>query len=335
MIYNLKFPVYKDKNQEESVRKSKQRLAELEQEPLAENKAEIVAHIHHMMQATSTEGVKSHGGFKKGATGTTSLIDEDTNAAVIAHLQMEDPYGNGVPINSPFISGRISLPFSDDEGRAGFYHGYYRPDQNRLNMSWPYMFPTVSHTKLHIMSRAFELNIPGSSSFDRDAFLYYTSNAVFNVSGNTSHALWFYPTAQAEVTEAFMFLQWRYIDASNWYALVLKNSNDRIQCHVREGGVTQKIEVTAPVTYNAWNLAIWTYAPATNTLVLEVNDSTTGGIPSDTLTVPYTTDSNLYFGNIPNNNLKRFEGYIGQYVAWNIILTAGQRDNFWDHGTIV
>ena len=63
-------------------------------------------------------------------------------------------------------------------------------------------------------------------------------------------------------------------------------------------------------------------------LVLEVNDSTTGGTPADTLTVPYTTDSNLYFGNIPNNNLKRFEGYIGQYVAWNIILSATQRDNF-------
>ena len=105
----LKFPVYKDKNQEESVRKSKQRIAELEQEPLAENKAEVVAHIHHMMQATSAEGVKSHGGFKKGATGTTSAIDEDTNAAVIAHLQMEDPFGNGVPINSPFVSGRISI----------------------------------------------------------------------------------------------------------------------------------------------------------------------------------------------------------------------------------
>ena len=331
----MKFPVYKDKNQEESVRKSKQRLAALEEQPLGDNRAEVVAHIHHMMQGTSTEGVKSHGGFKKGVTGTTSAIDEDTNAAVIAHLQMEDPYGNGVPINSPFISGRISLPFSDDEGRAGYYHGYYRPDQNRLNMSWPYMFPTVSHTKLHIMSRAFECNIPGSSSFDRDAFFYYTSNAVFNISGNLSHALWFYPTAQAEITEAFMFLQWRYIDASNWYALVLKNSNDRIQCHVREGGTTTKIEVTGAITYNAWNLAIWTYAPGTNALVLEVNDSTTGTTPADTLTVPYTTDSNLYFGNIPNNNVKRFEGYIGQYVAWNIILSATQRDNFFDHGTIV
>ena len=81
------------------------------------------------------------------------------------------------------------------------------------------------------------------------------------------------------------------------YALVIKNSNDRIQSHVREGGTTTKIEVTAPITFNAWNLAIWTYAPGTNTIVLEVNDSTTGGVPSDTLTVPYTTDSNMYLGN--------------------------------------
>jgi len=331
----LKFPIYKDKNQEESLRKAKLRIAELETQPLAENKAEVVAHVHSMMEATSAVSAKSNGGFKKGATGTTSLVDEDTNAAVVAHLQMEDPFGNGVPINSPFISGRIALPLSDDEGRQGWYHGYYRPDLNRLNMSWPHMYPTVSHTKLHIMSRAFELNIPGNSGFDKDAFIYYASNAVFAISGNVSHALWFYPTAIAEAGETFMFLQWRYIDASNWYALVQKNSNSRIQCHVREGGTTTKIEVTGAVSFNAWNLAIWTYAPSTNTLVLEVNDSTTGGTPADTLTVPYTTDGNMYLGNIPNNNTKRFEGYLGQYVMWNIILSTGQRDNFWDHGTIV
>ena len=132
-----------------------------------------------------------------------------------------------------------------------------------------------------------------------------------------------------------MFLQWRYIDASNWYALVIKNSNDRIQCHVREGGTTTKAETTGSVTFNAWNLAIWTYAPATNAIVLELNNTAATTTPSDTLTVPYTTDSNMYFGNIPNNNLKRFEGYIGQYVAWNILLSGGSRDNMYSHGTIV
>lgn len=332
----MKFPIYKDKNQEESLRRSKQRLAALETQPLADNRADVVGHVHHMMQGTSAVGPKSYGGFKKGVTGTVSAIDEDTNAAVIANLAFEDPFGNGVPINSPFVSGRISLPFSDGESRVGWYHGYYRPDLNRLHMSWPYMQPTVSHTKLHIMSRAFEMNIPGSSQFDKDAFFYYQSNAVFNVSGNTSHALWFYPVATAEVAETFMFLQWRYIDASNWFALVLKNSNDRVQCHVREGAVTTKTEVTgATVTFNAWNLATWTYAPATNALVLQVNNSDTRSSPADNLTVPYTTDSNMYFGNIPNNNVKRFEGYFGQYVAWNILLSTTQRDNFYNNGTIV
>ena len=331
----MKFPIYKDKNQEESLRKSKQRLAALETEPLADNKAEIVAHIHHMMQATSAAGPKSYGNFKKGATGTTSAIDEDTNAAVIAHTNFEDAFGTGTPINSPFVSGRISLPMADKEGRTAWYHGYYRPDLNRLHMSWPYMQPTVSHTKLHIMSRAFECNIPGNSQFDKDAFFYYQSNAAFTISTSVSHAIWFYPVAVAEAAETFMFLQWRYIDTSNWFALVLKNSNSRIQCHVREGGVTTKIEVTGAVTFNAWNLAIWTYNPATNALILEVNDSIVGGTPSETLTVPYTTDANMYFGNIPNNNVKRFEGYFGQYVAWNILLSATQRTNFFENGTIV
>jgi hypothetical protein len=288
-----------------------------------------------MMQGTSAASLKSHGGFKKVAVGGTTAIDEDTNAAVIAHTQFEDPFGNGIPIPSPFVSGRVSLPLSDDEGRVAWYHGYYQPAANRLNMSWAYNPPVVTHGSLHVMSRAFEMNIPGSSGFDKDAFVYYASNAVFNVSGNVSHALWFWPAEVAEASEIFTFLQWRYIDASNWFALVMKNSNQRIQCHVREAGVTTKIEVTGAVNLDAWNLAIWTYAPATNVIVLEVNDSTTGGVPSETLTVPYTTDTNMYLGNIPNNNIKRFEGYYGQYVAWNILLSAGQRDNFWDHGTIV
>jgi hypothetical protein len=328
----LKFPIYKDKNQGESLRKAKLRIAELETQPLADNKAEIVAHVHNMMEATSAVGPKSYGGFKKG---TLSTIDEDTNAAVVAHTQFEDPFGNGIPITSPFISGRISLPLSDDEGRTAWYHGYYNPVVNRLNMSWAYNPPVVAHTSLHMMSRAFELNIPGSSGFDKDAFVYYASNAVFNISGSVSHALWFYPGEIAETSEVFSFLQWRYIDASNWYALVMKNSNRRIQCHVREAGVTTKIEVTSAAVASAWNLAIWTFIGSTNALALEVNNSTTGGVPTETLTVPYTTDANMYLGNIPNNNIKRFEGYLGQYVSWSIALSTTQRDNFFLHGTIV
>ena len=329
----MKFPIYKDKNQEESLRKAKLRIAELETLPLADNKAEIVAHVHNMMEATSAVGPKSYGGFKKG---TLATIDEDTNAAVVAHTQFEDPFGNGIPISSPFVSGRISLPLSDDEGRTAWYHGYYNPAANRLNMSWAYNPPVVAHTSLHMMSRAFEINIPGSSGFDKDAFVYYASNAVFNVSGNVSHALWFYPVAVAEVSEPFMILQWRYIDASNWYALLHKNINGRLQCHVREGGTTTKVEVTGTtINYNAWNLAIWTYTPASNALALELNNNSTTGTAADTLTIPYTTDANMYLGNIPNNNIKRFEGYLGQYVSWSIALSTTQRDNFFLHGTIV
>ena len=245
-----------------------------------------------MMEATSAVGPKSYGGFKKG---TLATIDEDTNAAVVAHTQFEDPFGNGIPIGSPFVSGRISLPLSDDEGRQAWYHGYYNPPANRLNMSWAYMPPVVAHTSLHMMSRAFELNIPGTSGFDKDAFVYYASNAVFNISGNVSHAIWFYPTAIAEVTEVFSFLQWRYIDASNWYAVVIRTSTNKIQVHVREGGTTTKLECSTPINYNAWNLIVWTYVPGTNALAPELNNSTTTTTPSETLTVPYTTDQNMYW----------------------------------------
>ena len=328
----MKFPIYKDKNQEESLRKAKLRIAELETQPLADNKAEIVAHVHNMMEATSAVGPKSYGGFKKG---TLATIDEDTNAAVVAHTQFEDPFGNGIPISSPFVSGRISLPLSDDEGRTAWYHGYYNPVVNRLNMSWVYNPPVVAHTSLHMMSRAFELNIPGSSAFDKDAFVYYASNAVFNISGNVSHAIWFYPVAIAEAAEVFSFLQWRYIDASNWYAVVIRNTTNRIQVHVREGGTTTKLQCSTAMNLNAWNLIVWTYVPGTNALAPELNNSTTTTTPTETLTVPYTTDSNMYLGNIPNSNAKRFEGYLGQYVSWSIALSTTQRDNFFSHGTIV
>jgi hypothetical protein len=331
----LKFPVYKGLSQEESVRRAKQRIADLETEPLANNNAEIVGNIHHMMQATSFSGVKSWGNLKVSPNGTTTAIDEDTSSAVIAHTNFEDPFGNGVPISSPFVSGRVAMPMYEYEGRTAWYHGYYNLAAGRPNLFWTYNPPVVAHTKLHVMSRAFRLNVPGSSSFDRDAFVYYASNAVFNVGGNTSHALWFYPTAVAEAGEVFGFLQWRYQDASNWIALVIKHSNLRIQCHVREAGTTVKLETTGSIILGQWNLVIWSFAPATNAITIELNDVGTTSTPSETLTVPYTTDSNMYLGNIPNSNQKRFEGYFGQYVAWNTILTGAHKDSFWDTGTIL
>jgi hypothetical protein len=332
----LKFPVYKDKNQEESLRRAKQRVAELETQPLSGNKAEVVANISHMYQANSFATAKSYGKARISPTGTTSAIDEETNAAVIARALFEDVLGNGSPaINSPFVASRISIPMRDEEGRTAWYHGYYRPTEDRPYLNWAFMQPTVTHTETFITGRAIQLNVPGSSAFDRDAFIYYASNAVFNISGNVSHAIWFYPVAIADAAEIFGFLQWRYIDASNWFAVVLRSTTSRIQVHVREGGTTTKKEITAAVNFNAWNCLIWTYAPGTNALVVELNGSETGTTPSEVLTVPYTTDLNMYLGNIPNSNTKRFEGYLGNYTMWNILLSATQRDNFRTRGTIV
>jgi hypothetical protein len=332
----LKFPVYKEKNQEESLKRAKQRVAELETQPLADNQAEVVAHINHMYQANSFATAKSYGNARISPTGTTSAIDEETNTAVVARALFEDVLGNGsAAIASPFVASRISIPMRDEEGRTAWYHGYYRPTEDRVNLTWAFMQPPIAHTETFITGRAIELNVTGASAFDRDAFVYYASNAVFNISGNVSHAIWFYPVAIADAAETFMFLQWRYIDVSNWYAVVIRTTTDQLQVHVREGGVTTKLRSAGTINYNAWNLIIWTYSPSTNTIVIELNDSTSTATPTETLTVPYTTDSNLYLGNIPNSNAKRFEGYLGYYASWNILLSATQRDNLFDHGTIV
>jgi Concanavalin A-like lectin/glucanases superfamily len=307
----------------------------MEARELSGNQAEVVAHINHMFQATSFATAKSYGNARISPTGTDTTIDEETNAAVVARALFEDVLGNGSPaIASPFVGSRVSIPMRDEEGRTAWYHGYYRPTENRPWLTWAFMQPPVTHTEAFITGRAIELNVPGSSSTDRDAFVYYASNSVFNISGNVSHAIWFYPVAIAEAAEVFMFLQWRYIDASNWYAVVIRTTTNQLQVHVREGGTTFKLRSTGTITYNAWNLIIWTYAPSTNTIVLELNNSTSTATPTETLTVPYTADANMYLGNIPNSNPKRFEGYLGNYTMWNILLSTTQRDNFWTRGTI-
>lgn len=332
----MKFPVYKEKNQEEALRRAKQRIAELETQALADNRAEIVANINHFFVADSFTKCKSYGNCRISPTGTTSAIDEETNAAVIARATFEDVLGTGSPaINSPFVSARVSIPMFDQEGRTAWYHGYFRPTEDRPWLNWEFMQPTVNHTETFIVGRAFELNVPGSSSTDRDAFVYYASNAVFNISGNLSFAIWFYPVAIADAAEVFTFLQWRYIDASNWYACTIRNTTNQLQVHVREAGVTTKLRTAGTVNFNAWNLMIWTYSPSTNAIVIEFNGSTSTAVPTETLTVPYTTDTNMYLGNIPNSNPKRFEGYLGHFTAWNILLNGGQRDNYFAKGTIV
>ena len=116
---------------------------------------------------------------------------------------------------------------------------------------------------------------------------------------------------------------------------MFRNSNSKIYIFVNEAGtITKRFSGTSAVM-NAWNLALWTYQPASNTVTLDVNGDGTITTQLDVLSVPYTTDSNLYLGNIPNVNTKRFEGYFGQYVTWSTNLNSTQRSNFWLHGTIV
>lgn len=338
----MKFPNYGGKSQEISVRLAKARLDAIERDQLKENRAELIGNVHFMEQMTSSVATKTYGKYVSGATGTTSAIDEDTNAAVVARTNLEDPFGNGSPVVNPLGIGssHVALPLFDYEGRTAFYHGYYLVlNDFRRNLSWGLFEPNISHTKLPFGMRSFEMNVPGNSGFDKDAFIYYSSNAVFNISGNNTCALWFVPTAIADGAEVFTFLQWRYIDASNWYAVVIGNADNFIQVHVREGGTTTKREVNTEDVFNApsngWNLVVWTYNATTNALTIRVNNEADNATPTETLTVPYTTDQNMYLGNIPLSNTKRFEGYLGPFIMWNTVLTGTQQTNLWTHGTIV
>jgi hypothetical protein len=117
-----------------------------------------------------------------------------------------------------------------------------------------------------------------------------------------------------------------------------KPSDNKIYVFVNEAAATTKLVSTGTVNLNAWNLIIFTYNPATNALVIYLNNSSASSTPGDSLPQPYTTDANLYLGGLPGLPDKRFTGYLDNFVLWNIagkILTAGEAGNMWLHGTII
>ena len=339
----MKYPNYGGRSQEVAVRQAKARIDAIERNQLQGNQAEVVANVHFMEHETSFVTIKTYGQYKGGVTGTTSAIDEDTNAAVVARTNLHDPFGDGVPVNNPLAVGtdRVGYPLDDNEGKVAYYHGYYAPTNDyRRNMNWDLFDASFSHTRLPIMVRSFEVNNPGSSSFDKDAFIYYESATFLNLTGNQSHAIWFWPAAIADPTEAFTYLQYRYIDASNWYAIVYETASpNHVIAFVTEGGTTTKREVTDATIFdagnNGWQLVIWTYNPTTNALTVRLNNVADDTTPADTLAAPYTTNTNMYIGGVPLQILKRVKGWLGPYVMWNIILTGTQQTNYWTHGTIV
>lgn len=334
----MKFPNYKGLSQETSVKLAKARLDVIERLKLAEqeNRAELIGNVHFMEQETSFVAVKTFGRYTSAAP-TLETIDEDSAGTVMAHAKIEDPFGDGTPIQSPFLGvDYISLPLDDLEGKTAYYHGYYQPgNQYRKNMEWGTFDPPIAHVKIPNWYRSYRCNIPGNSSFDRNAFIYYASHADFNISATRSHAIWFYPTAIASTAEVFTFLQWRYIDASNWYAVVYETASpNHVLVFVNEAGTITKREVNQAISFNTWNLVFWSYNPSTNALVFKHNNVADSITPSDTLTVPYTTDTNMYIGSLPNLTDKRIEGWLGLYVMWNQIITSVQMTSMWSNGTV-
>lgn len=332
--------IYRSKNTEEKVRHDTRRIASLEIRSRLANNLTSAENTSFQFQATQFVQCNTTPEVRINPLTAPATIDEATNTAVKAYTNFDDAFGSGTATSNPLAVGsdRIAIPLADIKGKTAFYHGYYRPDINRKNLEWPYMKPTITHTKQYLLGRAVGLNTLNlGSGFSRDTFVYYSSHADFNISASISVAIWFYPTTLGILdSEPYRFLLWRYIDASNYYAIVIRNSDNKLLVFTNEAAALTKQEHGTALTTGAWHLVIITYNPTTNALVTTLNDNSTTSTPADTLTIPYTTNTNLYLGNIPAQNTKRVQGYLKAFVFWSgKILTATEKTNFYNYGTIV
>ena len=314
----------------------------------------IVQEVTFQYQGTQFVKGAGVGDARLYAPGTTSSIDEETLASVVAYATFDDIGGNGaatvldpggvisdsfttasfttLSFGSEFVNPEYKVPLLDNEGRTAWYRGFFR----YINWS-PYFAPDVTHTKQFMVGHSVELNVPGTDTFDQRTFAYYDSHANFNVSSSISVSLWFYPTNISQIgSETWRTLFYRRIDSSNHFAILLKPSDGKIYVFVNEAGATTKLVSTAAVTASAWNLIIFTYNPSTNALVIYLNNSSSSSTPADSYTPPYTTDANMYLGGLPSLQDKRFTGYLDNFVFWSgKILSAGEATNMYTKGTIV
>lgn len=263
-------------------------------------------------------------------TTPTSAIDEETLGSVVAYATFDDVGGNGNGVSAG--GGMFDVPLLDVKGRTANYH------VNPLYPAWDSRtYPSVSHTKAFIASNAFSCNTPGTATGDQAAYISYTSNTVFNISANISTSLWFYPTDLNSIgAEVFRFLIYRWIDASNWFIVAIKPSDDKVYIFTNEAAVETKRLCNTPCLLNAWNNIIFTYDPTANSLLVYLNNSSAATVATDTTPNVYSANSNLYLGGLPTFPAKRFTGYIDNFVFWSpLILTTTQVSNMWTHGTIV
>ena len=291
----------------------------------------IIQDITFQFQGTQFVGLQDTGEILINATTTpTSAVDEETNAAVAAYATFDDIGGGGTGTAVVGSGGYYYASLLDAEGRTAWYYN------NPLYPAWESsIHPTVTHTKQFLAGHSLKLNVPGTASGNQQAFAYYDSHANFNISASVSASLWFYPTDVSDVGSGWRLLLYRYIDASNYYMVLLKPADSKIYVFVNEAGAATKRASSAAINVNAWNLIIFTYDPATNTLVIYLNNSSTSTTPADSAPLPWTTNANLLLGGVAAPNI-RFTGYVDNFVFWTgKILTGTEAGNMWTHGTIV
>ena len=291
----------------------------------------VIQELTFQFQATQFIGIPDGGDARVYANTAPSTIDEETNAAVAAYATFDDLGGGGTGTAVVGSGGYYYAPLLDAEGRTAWY--YNNPSYPAWESS---IHPTVTHTKQFLAGHSLKLNVPGTAAANQQAFAYYDPHANFNISASVSTSLWFYPTDVSDVGSGWRLLLYRYIDASNYYMVLLKPSDSKIYVFVNEAGAATKRASSAAVNVNAWNLIIFTYDPATNTLVIYLNNSSSSTTPADSVPLPWTTNSMLALGGIGGAPTYRFTGYLDNFVFWTgKILTGTEAGNMWSHGTIV
>lgn len=295
--------------------------------PEKANDLGIVQGLAYLHTSTNFIGARGAGSGRVSVSPVTT-IDEETNAAVVAYATFDDTGGNG---NGTSVgSGMFDVPLLDGEGKTANYH------INPLYFAWePALYPQVANTKQFLAGHTYESNVPGTVAGDQNAYVYYASNAAFNLTSTVSFSLWFYPTDLNQIgAETWRFLAYRWIDASNWFIVALKPADDKVTVFINEGGVQTKLVGSAACVANQWNNIIFTYNGSTNALVIYLNNSSSSSTSADTAPNVYTANSNLYLGGLPTFPAKRYTGYLLNFTFWNIVLTGTQASNMWLHGTI-
>jgi hypothetical protein len=326
--------IYKERRAEEQQRDDKTRLTNLEIQTSVANNTVIAANKVNQFQATQFTKAKSWGECRINALTAATTIDEETQANVVAYTKFDDLGGDGDASQASWLTADpniYEIKLFDNEGREVYVNG------DRRYIAWSDKHPTVSNTKQFVVGKSLQINVPGTVTADQFTFIDYYNNAAYNISVSVSFAQWFYPTSIAAIgAEPYRYLAYRYIDASNYYAVVIKPADSKLYVFVNEAGTITKLRSNANVLVDAWNLYIVTYNPTTNALVIDLNNSSASTTPSDTLTVPYTTFSDLFTAGLPGLPNKRFSGYFDNFVFWSgKILTSTERSNFYTRGTIV